>query len=107
MTQVIFDQNDNLLEVIDLKNVVTDTFVNTATVTATLVDSEGVDVVGESWPITLAYVAASDGLYQAILKDTLTLAPGDLYTAKIDADDGPNKVAHWEFPVRAKTRLGS
>ncbi|KKK68278.1 hypothetical protein LCGC14_2945670 [marine sediment metagenome] len=107
MTQVIFNKNDNLLEVVGLKNVVTDTFINTATVTATLVDSKDVNVVGESWPITLSYVAASDGLYQAILKDTMTLVSGGLYTAKIDADDGPNKRAHWEFPVRAETRLGS
>ncbi len=107
MTQVIFNLNDNLLEVIGLKNVVTDAFVNTATVTATLVDKADADVGGETWPITLGYVAASNGLYQAILSDALVLVVGDLYTAKIDADDGPNKVAHWEFPVRAETRTGA
>lgn len=107
MTQVIFDKNDNLLELVDLKDVVADTFANAAAVTVTLVDDAGVDVVGETWPLTMGYVAASNGLYRAVLKDTLTLVPDDLYTAKIDVNDGANKQAHWEFLVRAETRLGT
>lgn len=106
MTQVIFNLNDNLLELIDLKDIVADAFANSATVAVTLVDEDDVEVVGESWPLTMTYVAASNGLYRAVLKDTLTLVVDALYTAKIDVNDGPNKVAHWKFLVRAETRTG-
>ncbi len=106
MTQVIFDLNDNLLELVDLKDVVADTFANAATVTVTLVDKDDVEVVGETWPLTMAYVAASNGKYRAVLKDTLTLTVDALYTAKIDVNDGANKQAHWKFLLRAETRRG-
>ncbi|KKL24558.1 hypothetical protein LCGC14_2414110 [marine sediment metagenome] len=107
MTQVIFRLNDNLLELVDLKDVVTGNFANTAVVAVTLVDKDDVNVVGETWPLTMAFVAASNGLYRAVLKDTLTLIVDALYTAKIDVNDGANKQAHWEFLVRAETRRGT
>lgn len=106
MTQVIFDKNDNLLELVDLKDVVADAFVNAATVVVTLVDKDGTEVVGEAWPLTMLYAAASNGLYRVVLKDTLTYIAGDLYVAKIDVNDGADRQAHWEFPVRVETRLG-
>ncbi len=107
MTQVIYNLNDNLLELIDLKDVVADTFVNTATVTVTLVDADDVEVVGETWPLTMTYVIASDGLYRATLVDTLTLVVGGLYTAQIEVDDGSGRQAHWDFLVRVETRRGT
>ncbi len=107
MTQIIFNQNDNLIEVLGLTDIVSGNFANSATVTATLVDGDDAEVVGQIWPITLVYVAASDGDYQAILNDVLVLTVGDLYTVKIDADAGVDMKAHWEFPVRAETRTGA
>jgi hypothetical protein len=106
VTQVIFNLNDNLLELVGLKDVVSGSFANSATVTVTLVDKDDVEVAGETWPLTMSYVAASDGLYRAVLKDTLTFVVDDLYTAKIDANDGADRQAHWKFPVRVETRLG-
>jgi hypothetical protein len=104
---VIFDLNDNLLELVDLKDVVADTFVNAAAVTVTLVDKDGVEVAGTTWPLTMDYVASSDGQYRATLLDTLTLIPDDLYTAQITVNDGADRQAHWEFLVRAETRRGT
>jgi hypothetical protein len=106
MTQVIFNKNDNLLELVELKDVVADTFVNTATVSVTLVDKDGVEVSGETWPLTMLYVAASNGIYRATIIDTLTLIVDALYTAQITANDGANRLAYWEFPIRVETRLG-
>ncbi len=107
MTQVIFDLNDNLIELIDLKDLVSGNFANSATVTVTLVDKDDVEVVGETWPLAMIFVPASDGLYRAILKDTLTLVVGSLYTAKIDVNDGLDRQAHWDFLVRAEIRRGT
>jgi len=107
VTQVIFNLNDNLLELIDLKDVVSGNFANSAAVSVTLVDKDDANVVGETWPLTLDYVAASNGLYRAVLKDTLTLVVGGLYTAKIDVNDGADRQAHWKFLLRVETRRGT
>ena len=106
MTQVVYHLNDNLLELLQLKDVVGDTFVNSASVDVTLVDKDGVEVPGQVWPLVMLYVTLSDGEYRATLVDTLSLIPDDLYTAIIEVDDGPGRAAHWKFPIRAETRLG-
>ncbi len=107
MTQVIFHQSDNLIELIDLTDVVNGNFVTTATVTVTLIDKDGTNVVGEAWPLAMPYIALTNATYRVIFKDSLTLVPGDLYRAVINADDGANRQAHWEFPIRAETRTGA
>jgi len=107
VTQVIFHQSDNLIELIDLTDVVNGNFVTTATVTVTLIDKGGTDVVGETWPLAMPYIALTNATYRVIFNDTLVLVPGDLYRAVIDANDGVNRQAHWEFPIRAETRTGA
>jgi hypothetical protein len=86
--ETIIDASDNLLKVSGLKNEATGAYLNSATLTATLYDTGGTEIVGETWPISLSYVADSDGIYQGNLKDTLTLAPGDVVKIVIVADDG-------------------
>lgn len=99
----IYVGNDNVLKVTALADDA-GTYINTATVTATLEDESGAEVSGETWPITLSYVSASDGNYQGVLKDTLSLSTVKEYTAKITADDGANKKGYWEFPLRSAAR---
>ena len=105
MTEIVYHQNDNLLEVDLLKNVDTAAYINNATVTATLKDASGNNVVGETWPLTMSYVAASNGKYRAKLKDTLTLIPGRGYVAEITADGGADLRAFWELPVKVERRV--
>lgn len=88
--------SDNVLELSGLKNEVTGAFINTATVTATLVDREGVEVTGQSWPTAMPYVAASDGVYRGTLSDSLDLTKFETYTAQITADAGPGLRQYWE-----------
>lgn len=88
--------SDNLVTVSGLKNEVTGAFVNTAVVTVTLVDRNGVDVTGSSWPVTLTYIPASDGVYQGTLPDSLDLTKFEVYTAQITADAGPGLRQYWE-----------
>lgn len=102
--QTLYVGNDMLLEVADLKDDVTGEHLNAATVTVTLKDSAGVNVTGETWPLALAYVTSSNGVYRATLKDTLSLTANARYVATVIADAGSGKRAQWELDVVARTR---
>jgi len=104
--QVAYVSNDNLLTVDLLYDVVGAAYLNAATVTVTVVDKAGAEVAGQSWPTTLAYVAASNGKYRAVLEDGLAFSSGEPYTAKISADGGADKVGYWEVPIKALRRTG-
>lgn len=104
MSLLIYVDNDNLLTVDGVRDVSDGSFINTATVTATLKDADGVDVVGQVFPTTLTYVAASDGKYQGTLEDTLALTANDKYTLCVDIDGGAGLIAHFEIPVKALIR---
>jgi hypothetical protein len=100
----VFVANSNVLELQGLKSAIENVFVNDATVTVTLKDSSGASVSGQSWPTTMAYVAASSGNYRAIMKDTLALIAGASYTAFIEVNAGADRIGHWEFKIKPSVR---
>lgn len=91
--------SDNILETDLVINKQSGAYINNATVTATLKDSAGNNVAGETWPLTLAYVASSNGKYRATLKDTLTVSKDTKYYAHIDIDGGTDLRRHWETEI--------
>ena len=101
-----FIANSNILDLIGLKSAVEGTFINDATVTVTVKDSAGADVAGVSWPVTMAYVAASNGDYRATLSELITFLHKKNYRAFIEADGGAGLIGHWEFPFKSETRTG-
>lgn len=101
---VIYLANDNLLELQGLQNAATAAYVNNATVTATVVDKNGANVAGQSWPVTLSYVSASNGNYRGTLEDALALTEGEDYTARV-AISGAGLTAFFEHPLRALRRI--
>ena len=103
MTMLIYKDNENLVEIDLLKNAATDEYINDALVTATIKDSTGTVVTGDTFPKTLSYVAASNGKYQAALSNSLVLIPGRHYTAFITASVG-GLDASWEIPLLAALR---
>ncbi|MCR4300972.1 MAG: hypothetical protein NUV51_05120 [Sulfuricaulis sp.] len=73
-------------------------YLNAATVAVTLKDSAGVNITGETWPKTLAYVAGSNGRYRATLSDLIGIVPGQPVKATVTAEQGGlNRV--WEDTV--------
>ncbi len=104
--QVIFYQNDMLIEIDGLRDVLAApaTFLNAATVTVTLIDDEGNQVAGETWPLSMAYVAASNGIYRATLVDMLTVVKNAQYTAQVSANGGAGLQGYWELPLTVKLR---
>ncbi len=103
MPEVYLVGNDNLIEARGLKNAASDAFINGATVTVTLVDSAGATVTGVD-ALAMDYVATSNGIYRATLKDTLTITKNQQYTAKITADGGAELKGYWEIEVRSQIR---
>lgn len=81
--ELLLYKNDMLLELTGLKNELTEAFVNNATVTATLKTRAGVAVSGQTWPLTLVYKTASDGIYQGILDAALVVSVGDHLKAEV------------------------
>ena len=96
--------NDNLLELNGLFNRGDSQYLNAATVTVTLKDANDQNVSGQVWPTTMQYVTASNGNYQAVLEDGLSLTENALYTAVVDADGGADKKGHWELECQARVR---
>lgn len=59
-------------------------YVNDADVTVTIFDCDGEELAGESWPVTLPYVAASDGIYRVTLDVLTGLTEGQMYEQVIE-----------------------
>ncbi len=100
VVRVLFHESDNLLELDGLQDALTLAFINNATVTARVLDRAGTEVTGQTWPLTLGYVAASDGDYRGNLSDTLALDKGQVVTVEIIADGGAGLKRKFEIEAR-------
>ena len=83
MFSTVYVNNDNVIEAVVL-NSKTGLPINDATVVFTVQDSTGANLTGQTWPTTMEYVPASDGVYRGTLKATTNLVHADKYTATID-----------------------
>ncbi len=68
----LYINSDTLIRLDRLKNPTDDSFVNNATVTFTLKDSSGANVTG-AVAVSMAYVTSSDGRYEGLVANTVTL----------------------------------
>lgn len=102
--KVLYIGNSTVLELRDLKNSVTDTADTGATVTVTLVDDQGAQVSGQSWPLLMPHVSA--GTYRGIMSSSLALVEGAEYVGQIDATGSGGEIGHFEVPFRAVVREG-
>ena len=94
--------NDQLLKVEGLRDPVTSAYVNAAIIEATMYESDGVTPVsGQSWPLTLDYVSASNGNYQGLLEDGRVLTYGEIYWIEVRADAGSDLIKTWRWSDRA------
>jgi hypothetical protein len=94
--------NSNVIELQTLTNSATEVVDTGATVTVTMKDSAGEDVVGDTWPLAMTHVSA--GLYRATMDDGLVLDHHDTYTAFVEAAGSGGEVGHWECDIRAENR---
>lgn len=80
-------------------------FVTDAEVSATLLDADGEEIAGQTWPVTLDYVADSEGDYTASLSADLDVDEDDEGTIVVDFTSG-SKTGRIERPCRFIKRTG-
>lgn len=91
---VLIDNSDNLIEVLGLKNPVTDSWMNSATVSAVVLDSTATQITGFSQPVSMPYDAGSDGDYRGVIPETAVWSVGDRITViatAVDSGSGLNR----------------
>ncbi len=102
---IVYDENDNLIELDELQDATDSSYENSATVTVTLYEADQTtEVTGETWPMTMGYVASSNGKYRGVLRDALSLNINRRYFAKVTADAGTDKKGVWWEPIRVVRR---
>lgn len=101
---ILYLGNNSIVDVTGLRNENTGAYVADAVVSVTLLDQTGRPVIGSDWPLTLAYLAGSNGVYRATLPHTLDLVEGGRYLARIVADSGAGLQAQWDMPCVGRLR---
>ena len=99
----LYISNDTQIDVTGLQNASDSSYLNSATVTATLKDSAGSEVSGVSWPLTLSYVASSDGNYSGTIDKAISVSDGVSYFLEITAAEG-GLDAFWRIRLVAQYR---
>lgn len=82
---VLYVSSNNLIVIEGLKNVHTDEYCNTATVTMVVLDSTFEEVSDD---IAFSYVTDSDGNYHGIIPYTVDLTPSSIYYVDITTTVG-------------------
>ncbi len=101
---ILYLDNDNVLEVQQLRNDTSGDFLNTANVSMTLHDAGGDPVNGANWPLPLQYVDGSHGVYRVTLDRDLALTLNARYIARIAVDGGSELRASWSIACVARHR---
>lgn len=94
----IYIGNDNLFVVRGLRNRATGDYVNDGTAELTLLDADGNEISGQTWPLSLTYIAGSNGDYQGTIEDDIDVEDGEEGTAVVDLT-GDSLTATLELPV--------
>ncbi len=105
MIRVVLRSSDNIVHVTGVTDVLTDLYISTATVWISIFDSEGDNVDGVVWPVTLDYVTGSNGDYNGLIPDAVEFVLGDFYTARITVDDGPGRKVVEDHELEIVERL--
>lgn len=99
--RALFHLSDNLFEVLGANREDTGAYLNGATVNVTLVDAKtGVQIGNMAWPITLSYVAGSNGDYRATIPYNISVTKGQYVIAQVSVDGGPGLKGYAEVPVK-------
>jgi hypothetical protein len=106
---IAYALNDNLLRgdqlrVIDLTTGESVYLTSTATVEVTVQDAAGVPMGVETWPVALTHIAGSRGGFLGVLRNELPWTAGQLWYAKIVADNGVNQHGEFLLPLHVLDR---
>jgi len=92
---ILFENTDMVMKIINLRDEITQVLQTGATVTARVLDSLGVPVVGISDPVTFVEQSGFKGLYHGAIPDTASLSNADTGTILFVADAGVGLHREW------------
>jgi len=99
----LFVGNDNVVELRELRNSVTDAVDTAATVSFTLQTEDGVDLAGPVWPLSMPYDAGS-GAYRVVLPASIPIVEGDYYVGVVDVVGSGSETGRFEIGLPAVVR---
>lgn len=82
-SHILYANCNNVVEWQTMTNAVSGAAVTTATVAVTVLDGDGVEITGETWPKSMPHVAT--GTYRATLSEDINITPGQRYSLVITA----------------------
>lgn len=98
MATLKLSANNSSYVQITLTNPVDSSFINDATVTGIIYNPDGTEAVAS---FSIAYVAASDGIYRATVAPSANIVNGKTYKVVIDSTTPDSLTGHWECCVAA------
>jgi len=99
--------NDSNLRLAELRHVLSGTLITSADIQFTIVLSGGNwQVTGQSWPSSMTLVNTETALWVGPLVNSMVLAEGEHYEARITANAGTGVLGFWRLPIRAIVREG-
>lgn len=101
---VLLVGNDQTIRVSGVQDSQSGDYLNDITVEVWLKERDGTPVPGETWPITLQYVADSNGDYLGNIEDGVELVANRKYLVEIRAEAPGDLVGFWHFVRPAKWR---
>lgn len=105
MSGTLYLDNSNVVELVGLKNSVTGAADVGASVSLVLLDANGEEVAGETWPVSLSH--GEGGTYRATLSPDVEVKDSHIYTARISATGSGGEVGRWNCIVTAAVRACS
>lgn len=96
MSHIFFSATDNLMWIegayaVDLTTGLRSFLNEDATVEITLLDADGEELTGETWPLAFTYIAGSEGVFLGVARDSLVWAPGDHPQGRLVLDNGTDQ----------------
>lgn len=102
MNEVLYRANDNLLQLTGLTQARTKQPVTDAVVTVTLVDTDGAQLSGVTWPLTMSNESGSNDYY-CVVDAALVVAVDQRVFAEITVTSGTLD-AFWRISMRVAER---
>jgi hypothetical protein len=103
MSEIFYYKNDNMILVKGLADFGGDKQ-DGKTVKVTLKDSDGEEVTGLAWPLTLTAEGGDTGNYSGLLPDSLGVSIGETYFATIEVYESTDLQATFNVRVRVLQR---
>lgn len=100
-------ENDNLVTLDAVASIAANSlgYINTASVTATLVLSgTSTQVSGQAWPTSFSLVSSETGTWQTTLSSSLQVTESQYYQLTIDIWGGSGLDGTRQFPLQARVR---